>query len=68
MRVEVAPLFVYRIPYERRICMKKTLKCNNCGFEKEIELTPHGELKSKDIEIKGGLRCDKCRSENVEII
>ena len=48
--------------------MKKTLKCNNCGFEKEIELTPHGELKSKDIEIKGGLRCDKCRSENVEII
>lgn len=48
--------------------MKKTLKCNNCGFEEEIEVTPPEELKSKGIEIKGGPKCRKCGSENVKII
>lgn len=48
--------------------MKKTLICHNCGFKEEIEVTPHKELKSKGIEIKGGPKCKKCGSENVEII
>ena len=52
----------------RRISMRKTLKCNDCGFEKEIEYTPPEELESEGIKIKGKLTCDKCGSENVEII
>lgn len=48
--------------------MKRILKCNDCGFEKEIEYTPTEELESKDIEIKGRPKCDECGSENVEII
>jgi len=48
--------------------MKKTLRCNNCGFEEETEWTPPEELKSKGIEIKGRLTCRECGSENVEII
>jgi len=48
--------------------MKKTLRCNNCGFEKEIEYTTTEELESKEIEVKGSPKCDKCGSENIEII
>ncbi len=48
--------------------MKRKLRCRDCGFKKDIEDTPHKELKSKDIIIKGSPTCDKCGSENTEII
>lgn len=48
--------------------MRRKLRCRDCGFEKDIEDTPFEKLKSKDIKIKGSPKCDRCGSENVEII
>lgn len=48
--------------------MKRILRCKDCNFEEETEWIPPEELKSKGIEVKGGPKCKKCGSVNVEII